>query len=42
MGKLYEFVQNKGTSILEIRQLIYFDEKWMFPGEYIYDQLKEN
>jgi hypothetical protein len=30
--KLYEFISNNDVLLIKLRQLIYFDEKWMFPN----------
>lgn len=30
--KLYEFITNNDVLLIKLRQLIYFDEKWMFPN----------
>lgn len=30
--KLYEFINNNDFLLVKLKQLIYFDEKWMFPN----------
>lgn len=37
MNKIYEFIENKDVLMKELEDIIYFDEKWMIPGDNIYD-----
>lgn len=37
--KIFEFIKNDDPLILKLKELIYFDEVWMFPGENVYTYL---